>query len=111
MSRVTCLDNSHFVPEGWEELDRGVCPRCGSTVVWEASSDLWREDASLRVLVLTAVETRTLTVLAGMHPALLNQIGSQIGLQDDAQWEHDQQRLGVDELDREGRALAQGGLI
>lgn len=50
----------HFVPEGWEELDRGICPKCGQTVAWDEAAEKWRVDATLTVLVLTAAEYRHL---------------------------------------------------
>jgi len=47
---------AHFVPEGWEEADRGICPRCGRTVRWDADSAEWILEPTMRVLVLTATE-------------------------------------------------------
>lgn len=53
----------HFVPEGWEELDRGICP-CGEVVAWDEKAEVWVPDRSLRVLILTQAETETLWSLS-----------------------------------------------
>lgn len=59
--------NPHFVPEGWEDLDRGICPGCGLTVSWCAEGvesplapEGWYHDETLTVLVLTEDEVRWL---------------------------------------------------
>jgi len=44
-------EGRHFVPVGWEEVDRGICP-CGEVVRWEDSTERWVADRSLRVLIL-----------------------------------------------------------
>lgn len=48
----------HFVPEAWEDLNRGICPQCGRTVRWEERLTAWVVDPSLTVLVLTDEEVR-----------------------------------------------------
>ena len=54
--------NRHFVPEGWEDTDRGICPACGQTVRWMAYDDegggRWEPDGTLTVLVVTEEEWR-----------------------------------------------------
>lgn len=42
----------HFVPEGWDDLNRGICPRCGLTVVWNPEVEQWLPSDDLVVLVL-----------------------------------------------------------
>ncbi len=55
----------HFVPEGWEELNRGICP-CGEVVTWNGPSDQWVPDRSMKVLVLTGQElSRIDEIIAG----------------------------------------------
>jgi hypothetical protein len=46
---------AHFVPEGWEDFDRGLCP-CGEAVTYDNENEMWVPDRSLRVLVLTKDE-------------------------------------------------------
>lgn len=53
----------HFVPEGWDDLDRGICP-CGEIVVWDEATDRWNPDRSMVVLVLTAIEAKQLEIYA-----------------------------------------------
>jgi hypothetical protein len=48
--RTTCIE--HHVAEGWEELDRGICPACGTPVSWDAGTDRWVPDPGLVVLVV-----------------------------------------------------------
>lgn len=48
----------HYVPEDWEDLDRGICPECGRTVRWDEGADAWVLDPSLTVLVLTEEESQ-----------------------------------------------------
>lgn len=50
----------HFVPEGWDELDRGICPRCGRTVLWNPATEKWEADESLVVLVLLDGEVKAI---------------------------------------------------
>lgn len=45
----------HFVPEGWEDLGRGLCP-CGEAVRWSDEVEAWVRDRTLRVLILTPDE-------------------------------------------------------
>lgn len=59
----------HYVPEGWEELDRGVCP-CGELVRWDEAAERWIPDRALRVLVLTEAEAETLRAAAPADLAL-----------------------------------------
>lgn len=49
----------HFVPEGWEETDRGICP-CGEAVIWNEAAQRWDPDRSLVVFVLTEAEAQHL---------------------------------------------------
>lgn len=49
-------DRSHYVPEGWEEANVGVCPHCDNTVRWDEDGESWVTDRTLRVLVLTSDE-------------------------------------------------------
>lgn len=76
----------HFVPEGWEDFDRGLCP-CGEAVIWDATQDRWVVDRSLRVLVLTPDEVKALTAMDSRDPTytagLVETIVRQIGLQDE----------------------------
>ena len=46
----------HFVPEGWDEINRGICPRCGKPVSWNEAIDQWMHDPTLTVLILTRHE-------------------------------------------------------
>lgn len=48
--------DEHYVPEGWDELDRGLCPHCGQTVTWNEEAERWDLDPTLTVLVLTKDE-------------------------------------------------------
>jgi hypothetical protein len=48
-------DEDHFVPDGWDDVERGLCP-CGEAVAWDEKTELWVPDRSLRVLVLTTEE-------------------------------------------------------
>lgn len=48
--------HDHHVPEGWEDADRGICPRCGQVVTWDQESEEWRPDLTAVVLVLSASE-------------------------------------------------------
>lgn len=50
----------HFVPSGWEDADRGVCP-CGELVAWDGPSLSWIPDRSLRLLVLTTEEAKVVS--------------------------------------------------
>lgn len=45
-------EEEHCVPEGWEDLNRGICPWCGRTVEWDERLDDWVLDGKLVVLVL-----------------------------------------------------------
>ena len=54
MSRPTCIE--HHVAEGWDELNRGVCPACGTKVVWDEEVEVWVENPHLVVIVLTPEE-------------------------------------------------------
>ena len=59
----------HFVPEFWEDLNRGICPRCGRTVTWNEERDRWLPDDSLTVLVLTEEEIDTIALVAAGLPS------------------------------------------
>lgn len=61
--------NDHYVPEGWDELERGICPRCGQTVRWDETTDAWVVDDSLTVLVLTEDEIEKIGHAAKGWPA------------------------------------------
>ena len=50
----------HFVPDGWDDLERGLCP-CGEAVTWDHVSERWEADDLLVVLVLTRAEADTIT--------------------------------------------------
>lgn len=41
----------HFVPEGWEDLEVGICP-CGEAVRWNGELEQWEPDRTLTILVL-----------------------------------------------------------
>jgi len=57
MSGTTCTPGAHYVAEGWEELNMGICPRCGTAVYWNETSETWDPDTNIRVLLLEQLET------------------------------------------------------
>jgi hypothetical protein len=65
------FSKDHFVPEGWEDLDLGLCPR-GEAVRWDADRDHWVVDRTLRVVVVRQEERD-----------LVSAFGYQLDLQDD----------------------------
>lgn len=74
----------HFVPNGWDEADRGVCP-CGELVIWDEASKSWIPDRSLRLLVLTQHEA-SLVVRAAIETEeghLATTIGYQLDLNEE----------------------------
>lgn len=74
--------HKHFVPEGWETLDRGCCP-CGEVVVWDENRDRWQPDRTMRVLVLTPAEIKRLPMIE--IDILVPTIGYQLELQNEVQ--------------------------
>ena len=50
------VHGEHFVPDGWEDLDVGICPTCGRTIRWDFERQAWVNDPSLTVLVLKEAE-------------------------------------------------------
>jgi hypothetical protein len=50
---------THFVPESWEDLNRGICPQCGRTVSWDDETERWKIDPTLAVFVLGEDEIST----------------------------------------------------
>lgn len=58
---------AHFVPEGWEDLDRGICPGCGCTVTWNHHTAEWVLEPALTVLVLGQGEIEVL--IGALHAA------------------------------------------
>lgn len=71
----------HFVPAGWEDADRGVCP-CGELVAWDGPSLSWIPDRSLRLLILTQHET-SLVFLAVRTTQLVETIAHQLDLNEE----------------------------
>lgn len=69
----------HFVPEGWDEADVGICPDCGRTVRWDEKRDAWVTAPDLRVLVLDPDEVEWVRHYAG--PTLRAQIDRQLEVQ------------------------------
>jgi len=41
----------HFVPEGWEDLEKGICP-CGTVVQWDRVNERWDEWHTAYVLIV-----------------------------------------------------------
>jgi hypothetical protein len=77
----------HFVPEGWEDFDRGLCP-CGEAVMWNQVDERWEPERSLRVFVLTpseAVAARDMLALGndGSVPFAYDMVDRQLRLQDE----------------------------
>lgn len=72
----------HYVPDGWDERGRGICP-CGEAVRWSARRDLWVPDRSLRVLVLTKHEAALLSSIVLPAGSLGVEISEQLTLQED----------------------------
>lgn len=77
----------HFVPEGWEDFNRGICP-CGEVVVWNEATDTWEADRQMRVFVLSATESiavRDMLELSsdGNVPFAYDMIERQLRLQDE----------------------------
>ena len=71
----------HLVPEAWDDMDRGLCP-CGEAVSWDGPTETWRPDRTLRALVLTKDEIRT--VRARLREAGFRaQIDLQLGIQEE----------------------------
>lgn len=70
----------HFVPEGWEDLDRGICPVCGTPVSWNSEAEVWDFDPTLRVLVLEPHEVERLRKLT-----VPTMVRTQLALQDEIQ--------------------------
>lgn len=86
----------HYVPDGWDALNQGVCPHCGEPVRWDARKSAWVADRKLRVLVLTRDQAtavrNTVSGLTGI--AVENQLDmqdmqQQIAEQDRARYEGD----------------------
>lgn len=48
--------HEHYVREGWDDFDVGICPVCAVPVRWNKASEAWLEDRSLRVFVLSGDE-------------------------------------------------------
>lgn len=79
----------HFVPEGWEDFDRGICP-CGEVVVWNASNDRWVANRQMRVLVLTQRETAAVEDMLALGkdddvPTTRDMVHRQLELQDEVE--------------------------
>ena len=55
--------DDHFAPEFWEDIDRGICPRCGRTVSWDAGNQKWRVRRNLNVVLLFDREIEALLKL------------------------------------------------
>lgn len=53
-------EEEHAVPEHWEDLNRGICPYCGRTVMWNQVTEKWELDDSLTVLVLLEGEVKAI---------------------------------------------------
>lgn len=49
------IADDHFAPEGWEEVDRGICT-CGEVVRWDYQLEQWVPDRTLKVLILAPDE-------------------------------------------------------
>jgi hypothetical protein len=73
----------HYVPEGWEDLNRGICP-CGEVVFWSEGLDQWLPARAFRVLVLTPDEITALR-RSQMPTLLKEQIEQQLDLQDEVE--------------------------
>lgn len=67
----------HFVPEGWEDHNRGICP-CGEVVVWNESGQVWLKARDYRVLVMSPDEVALLR--RGLIPS---EVRAQLALQDE----------------------------
>ena len=76
----------HFVPEHWEDLNRGICPRCGRTVVWDEAKDRWIPDPHLTVFVLTQEECEKLAALIN-DPAQVDSAAEKTREQLERQWD------------------------
>lgn len=83
--------DAHFVPEGWESLDRGQCV-CGTLVSWDETTETWEPDETLRAFVLTQDEVLALVDSLSLKPptgdwpaALFGTIAYQNDLQNDLQ--------------------------
>jgi ParB family chromosome partitioning protein len=76
---VRPVGGRHFVPVGWEETDRGLCP-CGEAVRWDPSLERWVPDRTLVVLVLTEAEYQHLRDDALMVEDLEPELDLQFGL-------------------------------
>jgi hypothetical protein len=97
----------HYVPEGWEDFDRGICP-CGEVVVWKEGDEIvvpgnemanvpdimaggqWVPDRTMRVLVLTPTERlAVMDMLAlsydGDVPETRDEVMRQLQLQDETE--------------------------
>ena len=77
--------SDHFVPNGWEAGDRGICP-CGEVVAWRADGR-WIPDRTLVVLILTADEAKHLRDDALMIEDLEPIIDQQLYLNTDPETE------------------------
>lgn len=69
--------NVHYVPEGWEDFDRGVCP-CGEVVVWNESGNIWLVARDYRVLVMSPDEVALLR-----RSLIPSGVRAQLALQDE----------------------------
>lgn len=66
----------HFVPDGWDDLDRGICP-CGELVRWTGTG--WTVDRSLVAFVLTRDEATMMRWLVA-HPDFSGRLQAQLEL-------------------------------
>ena len=85
---ASTADGPHFVPVGWEEADRGLCP-CGEAVRWDESTALWIPERTLVVFVLTADEAAHLRHDALMIEDLEPMLDLQLALNEDPNAEPD----------------------
>lgn len=88
-------DQHHFVPNGWEPVDAGICP-CGEAVRWDAAAGRWIPDRSLVVLVLTADQARHLRDDALMVEDLEPVLDLQLWLNTEPEHDHDDAGIGSD---------------
>lgn len=70
----------HFVPEGWEHFDIGICP-CGAVVRWDNNGGRWTPMPTARVLVLTREDVEYLRTTLGKD--IPEHLLDQIALQDE----------------------------
>jgi hypothetical protein len=74
--------DKHFVPEGWEDTNRGACP-CGELVRWDEETDGWVPDRTLRLLVLERDEANAVDWwMTKAETELGREIHTQLALQE-----------------------------